>query len=126
MASLAGKRCVITGATSGIGLAIAERLVDTGAHLVLVGRDRAKGEAALARLRRRTPGATVEIRYADLSRLDEVRRLGAALAAEFSRIDVLINNAGAIFRRRFVTFYLEEVKKLEDKDFDDGNCHNLC
>jgi NAD(P)-dependent dehydrogenase (short-subunit alcohol dehydrogenase family) len=100
---LAGKCCVITGATSGIGLATAERLVETGVHLVLVGRDRAKGEAALARLRRRTPGATVEIRYADLSSLDEVRRLGAALAAEFPRIDVLINNAGAIFRRRLVT-----------------------
>lgn len=103
MASLAGKRCVITGATSGIGLATAERLAAAGAHLVLVGRDPAKGTAALARLRRRSPSAAVEIRYADLSRLDEVRRLGAALAAEFPRIDVLINNAGAIFRRRSMT-----------------------
>ena len=46
-----GKTCVITGATSGIGLAAAEALAARGASLALVGRDRARGEAALARVR---------------------------------------------------------------------------
>ncbi len=98
-----GKVCVITGATSGIGLIAAERLAAQGARLVLIGRDRARGEAALARIRARVPGAQLAIRYADLSRLAEMDRLAAEIAAAEPRIDVLINNAGAMFSRRSVT-----------------------
>jgi len=100
MAGLEGKTCIITGATSGIGLATAEGLAALGARLVLVGRDRAKGEIALARLHALRPGCQVGIFYADLARLDAVRRLAAELLDAAPRIDVLVNNAGAIFRRR--------------------------
>ena len=103
MAALEGKICVVTGATSGIGLVTAERLGAMGARVVLVGRDPAKGEAALLRVRRRAPQVQAEIHYADLARLEDVRRLGAALAAALPRVDMLVNNAGAIFRRRDVT-----------------------
>jgi NAD(P)-dependent dehydrogenase (short-subunit alcohol dehydrogenase family) len=102
MAGMEGKLCVITGATSGIGLVAAERLAAQGAQLVLVGRDPARGEAAIARIRRRAPRAEVRVHYADLSRLDALRTLAAGLNA-LSRIDVLINNAGAMFWRREVT-----------------------
>lgn len=102
MAGIEGKICVVTGATSGIGLVTAEHLGAMGARLVLVGRDKAKGDAARRRIERRTPGAPVEIHYADLARMDDVRRLGGELAA-LPRIDALVNNAGAIFRRREVT-----------------------
>ena len=102
MAAIEGKLCVITGATSGIGLITAERLARQGARLVLVGRDPARGEAALARIKARAPRAEVSIHYADLSRLDALRTLAASLNA-LSRIDVLINNAGAMFWRRQVT-----------------------
>jgi NAD(P)-dependent dehydrogenase (short-subunit alcohol dehydrogenase family) len=98
-----GKVCVITGATSGIGLVAAERLAAMGARLVLVGRDKERGEAALARIRARAGGAAAAIRYADLSRLSEMERIGAEIAAAEPRIDVLINNAGAMFNRRSVT-----------------------
>jgi retinol dehydrogenase 12 len=98
-----GKVCVITGATSGIGLVAAERLAQQGARLVLVGRDQARGEAALTRIRERAPGARIAIHYADLSLLAEMERLAAAIAASEPRIDVLINNAGAMFNRRSVT-----------------------
>ena len=101
--SLAGKLCVITGATSGIGLETAERLAALGAQLVLVGRDREKGAAALARLAQRPVTRPAQMLYADLSRLDEVRRIAAEIAQAAPRIDVLINNAGAIFARRAVT-----------------------
>src|SRR5260370_32634676 len=73
MAAIEGKLCVITGATSGIGLITAERLARQGARLVLVGRDPARGEAALARIKARAPRAEVSVPYADLSRLDGVR-----------------------------------------------------
>lgn len=98
-----GKVCVITGATSGIGLIAAERLAAQGARLVLVGRNKARGEAALARIRERAPGARLAIHYADLSLLGEMERLSAAIAASEPRIDVLINNAGAMFMRRSLT-----------------------
>jgi NAD(P)-dependent dehydrogenase (short-subunit alcohol dehydrogenase family) len=103
MAGVEGKVCVLTGATSGIGRVAAEHLAGMGAQLVLVGRDQAKGEMALERIRRRAPAIRAEIHYADLARIQEVRRLAAELAAAYPRIDILINNAGALFRRREVT-----------------------
>jgi NAD(P)-dependent dehydrogenase (short-subunit alcohol dehydrogenase family) len=98
-----GKVIVITGATSGIGQVAAERLAGMGARLVLVARDKVRGQAALARLRERAPGVAHSIHYADLSRLVEMKRAAAEIAAAESRIDVLINNAGALFSSRHVT-----------------------
>jgi NAD(P)-dependent dehydrogenase (short-subunit alcohol dehydrogenase family) len=100
---MAGKLCVVTGATSGIGLVAAERLAASGARLILIGRDKARGEAALARIKRHAPGAELTLRYADLSLLAEMNRLAAEIAAAEPRIDVLINNAGAMFTSRSLT-----------------------
>jgi len=94
------KTCIITGATSGIGLQTATRLGFLGARLLLVGRNRQKGEAVLAQLRVKMPGIAVKMYYADLSQADEILRLVAALLDEAVRIDVLVNNAGGIFARR--------------------------
>jgi NAD(P)-dependent dehydrogenase (short-subunit alcohol dehydrogenase family) len=101
--SMQGKTCVITGATSGIGREAARQLAALGAGLVIVGRDQRRGEAALRWLAERVPGVTASLRIADLSRLAELRRLAADLAATVPRIDVLINNAGAFFDRHEMT-----------------------
>ena len=98
-----GKVIVITGATSGIGQVAAERLAAMGARLVLVARDEVRGEAALARLAERAPGLAHTIHYADLSRLAEMKRVAAEIAAAEPRIDVLTNNAGALFNSRHLT-----------------------
>src|SRR5215475_597659 len=98
-----GKVVVITGATSGIGQVAAEKLAGMGARLVLVARDKTRGEAALARLRHAGPSAGHSIHYADLSRLSEMKRVAAEIAAAEPRIDVLINNAGAFFSGRRLT-----------------------
>jgi len=98
-----GKVVVITGATSGIGQVAAEQLAAMGARLVLVARDRKRGEAALARLHQSGPGLAHSVHYADLSRVAEIKRAAAEIAAREPRIDVLINNAGALFSSRQLT-----------------------
>ncbi len=76
-----GKTVVITGATSGIGQVASEKLASMGARMVLVARDKNRGEAALGRLREITPGVQHTIHYADLSRLAEMKRVAAEIAA---------------------------------------------
>ena len=98
-----GKTVVITGATSGIGLVAAESLARQGARIVLTARDAARGRAALDRLIRANPDAAHDLVLADLSTIAQMKRAGEALLAKAPRIDVLINNAGAIFERREVT-----------------------
>ena len=95
-----GKTVVITGGTSGIGEVAAEILAKKGARIVLVARDKIRGEATLARLRNSAPGLAHSAYFADLTRLAEMRRVAAQIADHEKRIDVLINNAGELFARR--------------------------
>jgi NAD(P)-dependent dehydrogenase (short-subunit alcohol dehydrogenase family) len=98
--NMQGKVCVITGATSGIGLETARRLAAMGARIVMVGRDRGRGEAALKSL---SGEGRHSVHYADLSLIAEMKRVAAKIAAAEPRIDVLMNNAGAAFHPREVT-----------------------
>lgn len=98
-----GKTVVITGGTSGIGEVAAERLAGMGARLVLVARDQARAEQTLARLRQAGPGVDHTVHYADLSRIADMKRVAQEIAAAETRIDVLMNNAGALFASRQVT-----------------------
>jgi NAD(P)-dependent dehydrogenase (short-subunit alcohol dehydrogenase family) len=102
-AGIKGKVVVITGATSGIGQVAAEKLAAMGARIVQVARDRKRGESAMQRLREVAPGAAHVIHYADLLNIREMKRVAAEIAAAEPRIDVLINNAGAMFGSRQVT-----------------------
>jgi NAD(P)-dependent dehydrogenase (short-subunit alcohol dehydrogenase family) len=98
-----GKTVVITGGTSGIGEVAAVALAKMGARVVLVARDKARGDATLARLRDSAPGIAHSVHFADLLRLAEMKRVAAQIADHESRIDVLINNAGALFATRRLT-----------------------
>jgi NAD(P)-dependent dehydrogenase (short-subunit alcohol dehydrogenase family) len=98
-----GKTVVITGATSGIGEVAACELAKQGARIVLIARDRARGEETLKRLESIAPGRNHVAHYANLSRLAEMKRVAEVIAASEPSIDVLINNAGAVFATRQVT-----------------------
>jgi NAD(P)-dependent dehydrogenase (short-subunit alcohol dehydrogenase family) len=98
-----GKTVVITGGTSGIGEIAAERLAQMGARIVLIARDKSRGEATLARLQERAPDLGHAVHYADLARIPEMKRVAAEIAHKEPRIDVLINNAGAMFSSRQLT-----------------------
>jgi NAD(P)-dependent dehydrogenase (short-subunit alcohol dehydrogenase family)/uncharacterized protein YndB with AHSA1/START domain len=100
--ALAGRTVVLTGGTSGIGRAAAFQLVDLGARLVLVGRDREKTEDTARRLRD-AGGGEVAVEIADLSLMGEARALAGRIAKRFPAVQVLINNAGALFNQRATT-----------------------
>ena len=95
-----GQVCLITGATSGIGRVTAEALARLGATLVLVGRSPEKTAQTVAAIKAATGNSNVEGLLADLSVQSQVRALAAQLLARYSRLDVLVNNAGAIFFSR--------------------------
>ncbi len=98
-----GKVVVITGATSGIGEVAAQRLAGMGARIVLVARHAARGQKALTRLPSVGSGSPHSIYYGDLSRIADCKRIAAEIAAAEPRVDVLINNAGALFGTRHLT-----------------------
>jgi NAD(P)-dependent dehydrogenase (short-subunit alcohol dehydrogenase family) len=100
---VAGKRVVITGATSGIGLAAAQALAALGAKLTIVARNEAKASHAAARIQAAGRGAPADVLLADLASQASVRRLGAEVLDRYRRVDVLVNNAGAVYSRRRLT-----------------------
>jgi retinol dehydrogenase-14 len=94
---------IITGASDGIGLEAASQLAGPEVHLVLVGRNPAKLEAAVARLNQESPGTPVDRFVCDFASLADVRRLAGELLAAYPRIDVLVNNAGTVHDKRQLT-----------------------
>ncbi|HWH29046.1 MAG TPA: SDR family NAD(P)-dependent oxidoreductase [Mycobacteriales bacterium] len=99
----AGSRpsCIVTGASSGIGAAAAVEIARRGYDLGLTGRNRDRLEQVAADCRGQ--GVAVHTYAAYFGRLTEVRDLAAALRRDWSRIDVLVNNAGMVTQRREVT-----------------------
>jgi NAD(P)-dependent dehydrogenase (short-subunit alcohol dehydrogenase family) len=100
VATMKGKVCLVTGATSGIGEVTARELARRGAHVLLVGRSSERCAATLQRIRAETGATAIESLVADLSALDEVRRLAQQVLQQCTRLDVLVNNAGGMFLAR--------------------------
>lgn len=101
--TMAGKRVLITGGTDGIGLESGKVLAEMGAGVVVVGRDRAKAEAAIQEIDAHSQSDRASYLLADLSSMEEVRRLAENFNANSNRLDVLVNNAGSAFLTRTLT-----------------------
>jgi NAD(P)-dependent dehydrogenase (short-subunit alcohol dehydrogenase family) len=97
-----GKLCLITGGSRGIGQAAAIDLAGMGAQVAIVARDAERGAATLSLIERET-GQTAGLLLADLSSLEGVRQVAQEYRARYGRLDVLVNNAGAVFSQRSTT-----------------------
>jgi NAD(P)-dependent dehydrogenase (short-subunit alcohol dehydrogenase family) len=97
---MAGRVCLVTGGTAGIGGATARELARRGATVVVVGRNPARCSSTVEAIRQHTGNPSVEFLAADLSSQADVRRLAADVRARHPRLHVLVNNAGAMFARR--------------------------
>lgn len=97
--------CVVTGANSGVGFEASLLLAGFGARVVLVCRDRSRGEAAVERIRAQVPEGDLSLELADLASFTQVRELGERLSRDNPEIDALVNNAGV---------YRAGLEKTED------------
>lgn len=94
------KNILITGATAGIGLETAKQLAKKGANIYIVGRSKDKSETAVGEIKKYSGNANVFCFVADLSSQTSIRTLGKEINGNINTLDVLINNAGAVFQER--------------------------
>lgn len=92
-----GKTVVITGANSGLGKETAKVLANQGAKIILVCRDQERGERAKEEIIKETKNKQITLEICDLSSKDSIRQCGLQMRQKYNAIDVLVNNAGAIF-----------------------------
>lgn len=102
MWDVAGKTVVVTGSSAGIGFEAAVALARLGARILLVGRDRGRTDSAVVALRARA-GLTAEAHLCDFSSQASIREFARTIQQDHSRLDVLINNAGGVHKRRTLT-----------------------
>ncbi|WP_461190472.1 SDR family NAD(P)-dependent oxidoreductase [Arthrobacter sp. Z4-13] len=98
-----GRLALVTGATGGLGKAVAAGLAREGAAVVVVGRSAARAEAAIAEISRLVPGARLEPLACDLSAQSSIRRAASEFLSRHDRLDVLVNAAGVFRKERHVT-----------------------
>jgi retinol dehydrogenase-14 len=103
MGLMTNKVCVITGSNSGIGKETARALAGMDASVVMVVRNRERGEQARAEIAKTTGNNALELTICDLSSMQEIRRFAQEFQDSHERLDVLDNNAGAVFNKREVT-----------------------
>jgi NAD(P)-dependent dehydrogenase (short-subunit alcohol dehydrogenase family) len=111
-ADMDGKVCLVTGATSGIGEITAAALAARGAQVIVVGRSQQKAEDTVQRIQSETGSNSVHYLLADFADLQQVWDLVSSFQNRYSRLDVLINNAGAYFNTRRQTAYGVEMTFL--------------
>jgi NAD(P)-dependent dehydrogenase (short-subunit alcohol dehydrogenase family) len=101
--NIQGKVCLVTGSSSGIGKVTARELANMGATVVMVCRNRAKGEAAQAEIKEESSNDQVDLIVADLSELSQIRRVANEFKQKYAQLHVLINNAGGVNNEHKVT-----------------------
>ena len=97
------KSCLITGANSGLGLAVSKQFAKQGANTIMICRAKEKGEKAVIEIKQETPNASVDLMICDLSSMKSIQSFIKDFKAKYSILDVLFNNAAVMKRERTVT-----------------------
>ena len=100
---LSGSTCLITGANSGLGFAVAKQLAHRDANSILVCRDQDKGEQAISEIRKEKSEASLRLMICDLSSFDSVYKLIREIKGNYSHLDLLYNNAAVMKQKRTIT-----------------------
>ena len=103
LSEMKGKICIVTGSNSGIGKETALALAKMGATVVMVVRSQERGEKAQKEIIKQTGNNSVDLMICDISSMDSIRRFAKEFKNKYKRLDVLVNNAGAMFNKREVT-----------------------
>src|ERR1700674_3840061 len=98
-----GKICIVTGATLGIGKVTAQALAEMGATVIVVALNQERGEATVREIQAKTGNSSVVFMLADLSAQASIQQLAQNFKRQYSRLDVLVNNAGAITMQQTMT-----------------------
>ena len=97
------KTCLVTGANAGLGKEIALALAKTGAHVIMVCRHPERGKLALKDIQTQSGSTAIDLLIADLSSQADIRTLAETIHQRYAKLDVLINNAGAVFYQKNVS-----------------------
>jgi NAD(P)-dependent dehydrogenase (short-subunit alcohol dehydrogenase family) len=98
-----GKNCLITGANSGLGFALAKRFAALGADTIIVCRNKDKGDKAILEIKKETPDASVKLMICDLSSMKSIHGFIKDFKENYSKLDILYNNAAVMKRKRTLT-----------------------
>jgi NAD(P)-dependent dehydrogenase (short-subunit alcohol dehydrogenase family) len=109
---LKGRKALVTGASKGLGRAMAIALAKHGAHLILVSRDREKLEAVAKEIT--DDGGQADVFPADITKEEQVQQLEAEVRSKIGQVQILINNAGTNLRRDITDFTLAEWRGVQD------------
>lgn len=101
--TLSGRNCLITGASSGLGLAVSKEFANKGANTILLCRNKEKGENAVLEIKKETPSASVELMICDLASMKSIQSFINDFKGKHSKLDILYNNAAVMKRKRTVT-----------------------
>ena len=103
MSEIQGKTCIVTGSNSGIGKETALGLAKIGATVVMVVRNKERAEKAQKEIVKKSGNSSVDLMICDLSSMESIRQFSKEFKKKYKRLDVLVNNAGAVFNKREIT-----------------------
>ncbi|MEO1288944.1 MAG: SDR family NAD(P)-dependent oxidoreductase [Chloroflexota bacterium] len=103
MATMTGKTVLITGGTSGIGRETAIGLAKLDAHIIVTGRNQARGEAGVSDIRARSNNDKVDLLLGDFTKFDDIRALAKQVRETYRQLDVLVNNVGWLAQEKWTT-----------------------
>ena len=101
--NISGKTCLVSGASSGLGLAVSKKFANMGANTILLCRSKEKGKKAVIEIKKETPNAAVDLMICDLASMTSIKNFIEEFKKKYSKLDILYNNAAVMKQKRTVT-----------------------